>query len=557
MVIGEKLKNKTLFSVLCSFSVVAVGQALPGAGSLQQQLDKERRVELPKLQPQAPTVIPAPLKAQGELVVEAREFRFAGNTLVDKKILSQVLATYLERPLDLQELQTAAALVAQTYRNQGWIARAYLPEQDIEQGVITIQIVEAIFGGIEIDEANKPILVGTAQIQAIFDAQLQPGEKLSQHRLERALLLSDDLQGISVNGALAEGNENGQTVMKIKMTNSPFISGDVTADNTGSRATGNHRALANLQVNSPARLGDQINLLALVSEGSRYGRAAYTVPLGNDGWRVGVNASAMNYKVITHDVPNDLRGTSNVVGLEGSYPFLRSRMGNLYLNLSADRKGFDNERDGTTSTRYHTSVYTLGLNGNNFDSLLGGGANSGSVTLSRGDLANQLNNETLQGEFSKLRYQLRRQQVLNSNLSANAVFSGQWANRNLDSSEKFYLGGASGVRAYPTSEGGASLGQMINLDLRQQLPNGFNASVFYDWGRLKDPVGGSFAQAISLKGWGLALGWQSESGLSLKGTWSRRIGENPNPTSSDSGIGNDQDGSLIRNRFWLTASLPF
>jgi hemolysin activation/secretion protein len=234
MVIGEKLKNKYLFSVLCSFSVVAVGQAVPEAGSLQQQLDKERRIELPKLQPQAPTVIPAPLKAQGELVVEAREFRFAGNTLVDKKILSQVLATYLERPLNLQELQTAASLVAQTYRNQGWIARAYLPEQDIEQGVITIQIVEAIFGGIEIDEANKPILVGTAQIQALFDAQLQPGEKLSQHRLERALLLSDDLQGISVNGALAEGNANGQTVMKIKMTNSPFISGDVTADNTES-----------------------------------------------------------------------------------------------------------------------------------------------------------------------------------------------------------------------------------------------------------------------------------------------------------------------------------
>jgi hemolysin activation/secretion protein len=557
IVIGEKLKNKYLFSVLCSFSVVTVGQTVPEAGSLQQQLDKERRIELPKLQPQAPTVIPAPLKAQGELVVEAREFRFAGNTLVDKKILSQVLATYLERPLDLQELQTAASLVAQTYRNQGWIARAYLPEQDIEQGVITIQIVEAIFGGIEIDEANKPILVGTAQIQALFDAQLQPGEKLSQHRLERALLLSDDLPGISANGALAEGNANGQTVMKIKMTNSPFISGDVTADNTGSRATGNHRALASLQVNSPARLGDQINLLALVSEGSRYGRAAYTVPLGNDGWRVGVNASAMNYKVITHDVPNDLRGTSNVVGLEGSYPLLRSRMGNFYLNLSADRKGFDNERDGATSTQYHTSVYTLGLNGNNFDSLLGGGANSGSVTLSRGDLANQVNNETLQGEFRKLRYQLRRQQVLNSNLSANAVFSGQWANRNLDSSEKFYLGGASGVRAYPTSEGGASLGQMINLDLRQQLPNGFNASVFYDWGRLKDPAGGSLAQAISLKGWGLALGWQSESGLSLKGTWSRRIGENPNPTSSGSGIGNDQDGSLIRNRFWLTASLPF
>mgnify|MGYP000617905545 CR=1 FL=1 len=551
------MKIKYLVSALYSVSLVSIAQTLPEAGSLQQQIEKDRRVELPKLQMQSPAPSPAPLKIQGELVVEVREFRFSGNTLLDTQELTKALSGFLERPLDLAQLQSATATVAQTYRNSGWVARAYLPEQDIAQGVITIQIVEAVFGGIQFDDAVKPSLVETAQIQALFDSQIKPGEKLAQQRLERALLLSDDLQGVSATGALAEGDSGGQTVMKIKLTDSPLIAGDVTLDNTGSRATGSQRGLANLQMNSPARLGDQINLLALVTEGSRYGRAAYTVPTGNDGLRVGVNASSMNYKVITHDVPNDLRGTSDVVGLEASYPVLRSRMANLYLNLSADRKSFDNERDGATSTRYQTTVYNLAFNGNNFDSLLGGGANSGTVTLSRGDLTNQLNHEALQGTFSKLRYQLRRQQVVNNSLSASAVFSGQWANRNLDSSEKFYLGGASGVRAYPTSEGGASLGQMLNLELRQQLTNGFNASVFYDWGHLKDPVGGSFVQAISLKGWGLALGWQAESGLSLKGTWSRRIGENPNPTSSGSGIGNDQDGSLVRNRFRLTASLPF
>ena len=57
----------------------------------------------------------------------------------------------------------------------------------------------------------------------------------------------------------------------------------------------------------------------------------------------------------------------------------------------------------------------------------------------------------------------------------------------------------------------------------------------------------------SLKGAGLALAWQGNSGLNLRATWARRIGDNPNPTAT----GNDQDGSLVSNRFWLTASLPF
>ncbi len=57
----------------------------------------------------------------------------------------------------------------------------------------------------------------------------------------------------------------------------------------------------------------------------------------------------------------------------------------------------------------------------------------------------------------------------------------------------------------------------------------------------------------SLQGAGLALAWQSSAGLNVKATLARRIGNNPNPTAT----GNDQDGSLTQNRFWLTASWTF
>jgi hemolysin activation/secretion protein len=275
--------------------------------------------------------------------------------------------------------------------------------------------------------------------------------------------------------------------------------------------------------------------------------------VGHDGWRIGINGSYLQYKIVTQDIAADVRGTSSVLGLEANYPLLRSRLRNVYLSLGADHKAFDNQYNHATSTQYYSSVYSAGLSGNGFDSLGGGGANSASAVLSAGHLTNQVQAQAMQGQFSKLRYQLRRQQVLTSSLSTTAQYSGQWANRNLDSSEKFYLGGASGVRAYPTSEGGGSMGQMLNLDLRQQLDNGLNASVFYDWGLFKDRAGGAIAQPMTLKGWGLGLGWQAESGLALKAIWSRRLGNNPNPTSN----GNDQDGTFVRNRYWLTAAVPF
>ncbi len=49
------------------------------------------------------------------------------------------------------------------------------------------------------------------------------------------------------------------------------------------------------------------------------------------------------------------------------------------------------------------------------------------------------------------------------------------------------------------------------------------------------------------------MAWLAGFGLNLKATWARRIGDNPNPTLA----GNDQDGSLTKNRFWLQAKLPF
>jgi hypothetical protein len=41
--------------------------------------------------------------------------------------------------------------------------------------------------------------------------------------------------------------------------------------------------------------------------------------------------------------------------------------------------------------------------------------------------------------------------------------------------------------------------------------------------------------------------------MTIKATWARKHGNNPNPTHD----GNDQDGTRDRNRYWLQLNLPF
>jgi hemolysin activation/secretion protein len=201
-----------------------------------------------------------------------------------------------------------------------------------------------------------------------------------------------------------------------------------------------------------------------------------------------------------------------------------------------------------------------------FDNFGGGGANNASITLVQGidDLAGSPNEaaDALTtrdaGSFQKLRFSAARQQVITDRFSLYADFSGQAASKNLDSSEKFYLGGPDGVRAYPVNEGGGAEGLLLNLEARERLPANFNAVGFFDWGSVhvnKDNniAGAALPNTDDLKGVGVSLAWQAKFGLSLKATFAHRLGSNPDPTST----GDDQDGSHIENRVWLQASIPF
>jgi hemolysin activation/secretion protein len=544
-------------------------QTAPNAGSLQQQIERERANPLPRRSLPARPDEPRELAPPSGPTITVRRFTFAGNTLLPSAQLQALVADFLDRPLSFAELQRAPAAIANQYRQAGWIVRAYLPGQQILDGVVTIQVVEAVFGGAQI-EGPPPERVSLATVLRPIETQQVPGQPLNAEAVARALLLADDLPGVSVSGGLREGKEEGETELAIRLTDEPLISGDVSSDNAGARSTGRQRQSANLILNSLLGLGDSIAMNAIHSQGSDYLRLSASLPLGGDGWRVGVNTSHLDYRLISSEFSSlYANGTADSVGLEASYPVIRSHLRNLYLNFNLDRRHFDNQSAYAITSRYKSTALSVGLSGNLYDKLGGGGANSASLTLIGGTLdlddsptqSSDASTTQTDGLFHKLRYSVSRTQVLDEVLSLSMAISGQLADRNLDASEKFYLGGPSGVRAYPVNEGSGSYGQLINLELRYRLPLGFTLSVFTDHGRVQVNRNNSYSGASSLnsysmKGRGVSLAWQpwreKGYGPSLKLTYARRIGENPNPAST----GLDQDGSLLRERLWLSAELP-
>ena len=110
-------------------------------------------------------------------------------------------------------------------------------------------------------------------------------------------------------------------------------------------------------------------------------------------------------------------------------------------------------------------------------SLVGGKLNMDAASLAIDSASAQSN-----GHFGRFTYLLNRQQQMGDSDSLVLALSGQQSSKNLGSSEKFSLGGASGVRAYPQGEGSGDEGWMANLEWRHSWLQNLQSVVFYDLG---------------------------------------------------------------------------
>lgn len=557
MTLSATYKTLLLALAMVHLSIGAQSIVAPDAGALRQQIERQAETKLPPAVRAQPLKPPPEINPREGLSVTVKGFRFAGNTLLSDQQLGLSMAQFTGQALGFDGLQRAADAVALAYQREGWLARVYLPEQDVSEGVITLQVIEARFGGVRV-EGEPPKRVRQQEIDAFFKAAQRIDQPFNSNALDRALLLVDDLPGVSVSATLTPGQTDGQTELVLQSTDEPLFFGDISLDNHGARSTGSERLTANLNINSPGQRGELVSINGLHTEGSDYARLALTIPDGYDGLRLGMNASTMAYKVIVGPAAGtaaQITGRSDSVGLDLNYPVIRSRTQNLYLSVGADIKAFQT-RDTQVRSDYETNALRVGLSGNHFDDFGGGGANSASLQWLAGRLSSMTAHsliDAINRSYSKLNYSLSRQQALVGSHSLLLSLQGQQANQVLDSSEGFYIGGPQSVRAYPSSEVGGEQGELMSAEWRWRLDNAWLLTGFVDQGRVVSlpPTASEQRAEYSLRGYGLSLAWQGGAGVNAKLTWSRRDGSNPKPTLA----GTDSDGTRTLDRMWLSVSV--
>ena len=562
-----------VLSIFSSVAYAVTTNTPTDAGDALRQIERIQEIERPKIPKLIEKKEEKPLLKEGEKV-KVTSFVFKGNKIITTEELESFVKKYIDTELTFNEITQAVVSISLLYERKGYLAQATLPEQNITDGIIQVNILEAHFGGttyLPMGNGEKPNVRESRVMDIVYPSSKVNGP-LDLKRLERGILLANDLPGIGVGANLKPGQEVGHTDVEVQIENRARFNTSILADNYGSRSTGYERVLVSANLLNPLRLGDDLNATILKTAGTEYIRLNYSLPVGNDGLRIGSNATYLEYKVITNEFkslgPN---GHSAGFGLEASYPIYRSRDKNLNLDFDYDVKAFKNNTITEVTSDYYTRIFSTSLSGDFVDQwLLDGATNNAKFVFDHGknDLKNSPNyatdisNSHTHGIFNRAQLSFRRDQFLKNDYTLVIKGSGQLTDHNLDSSQKFYLGGPTGVRAYPSSEGSGSEGYLLNLELKKDLPFNLTGSIFYDEGYVRQNVDNFDASGVvinalntyKLKGYGLEFSWRGPLKTNVFFTYAKRDGTNPNRVQD---TGKDQDGTLYKDIFWLRAVASF
>jgi hemolysin activation/secretion protein len=546
--------NKSLLSLgLIAVSQAALAQLPPTGGALQVPVAPAVPRAEPeiRIQPrQAPT---APADAAAVRIV-VNTLRVEGATQFPEHQLLALTGFRAGSELSLPELQAMAARITAHYRTRGYfVAQAYLPAQDIRNGVVTIAVTEGRLGTVQLRNRSK--VSDAVAMRALAD--LQPGEVIATAPAESALLLLSDLPGVVVRSTLVPGTSVGTSDLVVELDPGRRVTGSIDLDNAGNRYTGEWRIGATVNLNEPLGLGDVASLRVLTSgDGLKYARLSYQMQVGRG--QVGVAYSHLDYELGKEFESLGAHGTAQIASVYGRYPIVRSRNTNLYAQLAFDAKRFDDRVDAIPSaTDRSVNVLMASLFGDHRDRFGGGGVSSGFLTWSTGELdietpaarAQDALTARTQGHYNKLSFGGMRLQSLGGPFSLHAGISGQLASKNLDVSEKMSLGGMNGVRAYPEGEAYADQGALVVLEgrmdlppLSQSMPGRMQLVAFVDAGRVtlhRDPWAGGENQR-TLSGAGVGLNWGDPGNFLVRAYYARKLGSEPATSAPDKS-----------GRFWI------
>jgi len=547
-------------------------------GSIYNQVKQNAQRGIEKQQhPKYKTKKKSQTKLRSGHTVLVNGFKIIGNDEFSESEIKSVLSPFIGQILTTGDLHKAANALTEYYHKKGFYDAnvALIKPYILQDGIIVLVVDEKHLEKDGISVVNSKERIKTNKVQNLWDNIMKPGP-MKQDKFERAILLTNDLPGISAKADLYYGTDEKTDDLVITVTDEEVFNGNVDIDNYGSYYTGQAEVGTTLYWNSPSKNGEEI-VARFITTGkySNYGYIDLAVPVFDNGMRIGISADYLKYE-LDHQKPGEGGdGSAWNVNVYAKYPFVRSEdltiEGEMkYVHSIITDSNLTAEID---DSQIDKGIFTL--SGNKSDTFLLNGITYFSVSLTTGNLklhnaqfaSNDARIAKTAGNYTKANFSLSRLQNLVADLSSKISLDGQWASKNLDTSEKYFLSGPYSAEAYPIGQVAGDNAVRFYADLRYdfyKMPWGgdFQLKAFYSYGwvqLLKDPDAyisyyglDEKHNEMSLQSIGLGFSQTWTDSVVLRASVAKQVGSNEY-REIPSNNNKDYDQSDSDYRVWVEA----
>ena len=435
-----------------------------------------------------PMLVGALLTAVGSIAIAAdadntsphfdiNRFDVRGNTLLSAQTVDNTVAPFVSKQRDFADVMGALEALEAAYQALGYeLVRIDLPEQELNQGVVILNVVQTKIGNVVV-EGNQNFT--DANIRNSLPG-LREGEIPDLKKISKSLKLANENPAKKTVMKMKSGAVDGEVDATLAVVDESIWSTTVNLDNTGTVATGRTHAGVVLQ---NANLFGRDHVLSLQytttleepSSVSVYG-IGYHVPLYalGDSLDFFASHSDVNAGTVTAGILDiAVSGKGSMYGAR--YNQNLATVGNYESKVvyGLDYKEFKNSMQ-TLGVELGNDVTVHPLSAGYFGSwaLPNGDANFGVTLLhniSGGSRGRQQDFDAMRFEadadYTALRFAASATQALPQEWLARAIVNGQYTKDALIPGEQFGAGGASSVRGFDEREVSNDSGVVANLEV--------------------------------------------------------------------------------------------
>lgn len=268
--------------------------------------------------------------------IVVKNFDVVGSSIFSPTELNQAVKSFQNRPLTLSELFQARSKITKLYTDQGYInSGAYIPPQELDNGTVTIAVLEGELEGINISGTKH---LNSNYIQTRIEAA--SGKPVNIDSLLEALqLLRLDPLVASVSAELSAGISPGTSLLDIEIEEADVFNFSTSFNNGRSPSVGTNQRSIGLNHGNLFGFGDKFKFNYTNTEGSDSFDFAYGFPVNAKNGTLNLAYGTNSNDVIEEPfTPLDIESASRYYELNFRQPVILKPNQELAFGISLSRQ---------------------------------------------------------------------------------------------------------------------------------------------------------------------------------------------------------------------------